>query len=106
MYLLIAGLLALICVPASARAQPAGEISGSVYDQTGASLPGARLTLRGVAGTKRNLPPPATSRFETFRTSREPSARRPRHLPDVLDLRVSSLLISPYAGSDCRAPRD
>jgi hypothetical protein len=33
-------LLALICVPASACAA-AGEISGSVYDQTGASLPGA-----------------------------------------------------------------
>ncbi len=48
MGLLIAGLLALICVPASARAQPAGEIAGWVYDQTGAPLAGVRLTLRGV----------------------------------------------------------
>ena len=50
MYRLIAGLLALICVPASARAQSAGQISGWVYDQTGAPLEGARLTLRGATG--------------------------------------------------------
>jgi len=50
MFLLITGILALICVPASARAQSAGEISGWVYDQTGAPLTGARLTLRGVTG--------------------------------------------------------
>ena len=50
MLLLITGLLALISLPALALAQDAGEISGSVYDQTGAPLAGARLTLRGIGG--------------------------------------------------------
>ena len=48
MNVVIAAVLALLCAPASARAQPTGELSGSIYDQTGAPLPGVRLTIRGV----------------------------------------------------------
>ena len=45
---MIAAVLALLCAPASAAAQPTGELSGSIYDQTGAPLPGVRMTIRGV----------------------------------------------------------
>ena len=31
------------------RAQSTGEVSGSIVDQTGAPLPGVRMTIRGVA---------------------------------------------------------
>jgi iron complex outermembrane receptor protein len=48
MNLLIASLLFLLCLPASVRARGTGEVSGSVYDQTGAPLAGVRLTIRGV----------------------------------------------------------
>ena len=48
MNLLIVPLLFLLCLPTPARAQRTGEVSGSVYDQTGAPLAGVRLTIRGV----------------------------------------------------------
>ena len=57
------------------------------------SAPGSNTAL-AIAGGRSALTP-ETSRTRT--TSREPSAHRPRHLPDVLDLRASSLSISPYA---------
>ena len=41
-------MLVLLCGPRSAGAQPAGEASGSISDQTGAPLPGVRVTIRGV----------------------------------------------------------
>ena len=44
----VAAVLALVCVPASAAAQPTGEVSGSISDQTGAPLPGVRVTIRGA----------------------------------------------------------
>jgi iron complex outermembrane receptor protein len=47
--LLIATITALLCQPASARAQPAAEVSGSISDQTGAPLAGVRVTIRGPA---------------------------------------------------------
>jgi hypothetical protein len=58
------------------------------------SDPSSAIYLDGVylAGG-RSARTPETSRTRT--TSREPSVRRPRHLPDVLDLRVNSLLNSP-----------
>ncbi len=40
--------VALLCASASARAQSTGEVSGSIDDQTGAALPGVRVTIRGV----------------------------------------------------------
>ena len=46
--MVIAAILALLCAPASARAQTAGELAGSIYDQTGAPLPGVRITIRGA----------------------------------------------------------
>jgi iron complex outermembrane receptor protein len=46
--LLIAAFLALLGAAASAGAQPTGGILGSIHDQTGAPLPGVRLTIRGV----------------------------------------------------------
>jgi iron complex outermembrane recepter protein len=49
MNLAIAAVLTLLCAAASARAQPTDEVSGSVYDQTGAPLAGVRMTIRGVA---------------------------------------------------------
>ena len=42
-------MLALFCAAASAGAQQTGRVSGSVYDQTGAPLPGVRLTIRALA---------------------------------------------------------
>ena len=45
---LLIALLVLFCAPLSAHAQAIGEISGSIHDQTGAALPGVRLTIRGV----------------------------------------------------------
>ena len=41
--------LALMCTPVAGGAQPSGEISGSISDQTGAAVPGARVTIRGAA---------------------------------------------------------
>jgi iron complex outermembrane receptor protein len=46
--LMIVAVLTLLHAPGLARAQPTGEISGSIYDQTGASLPGVELTVRGA----------------------------------------------------------
>ena len=43
------------------------------------------------------LSPRTRETSPTRTTSRRPSARRPRPLPDVLDRSVSSRLISPYA---------
>ena len=45
----LAACLVLWCVAVSAGAQSTGGVSGSVADQTGAPLPGARVTIRGVA---------------------------------------------------------
>ena len=44
----IAAVLFVLCFPVSAHAQQTGELSGSIYDQTGAPLPGVASTLRGV----------------------------------------------------------
>ena len=44
---LVAVVLALVCVAASATAQSTGDVFGSIADQTGARLPGVRLTIRG-----------------------------------------------------------
>ena len=44
----IAAVLAVLCAPAAAPAQSTGELSGSIYDQTGAPLPGVRMTIRGA----------------------------------------------------------
>ncbi len=51
MNLVIAAVLVLLLgAPASARGQsPGGELSGSIYDQTSAPLPGVHMTIRGVA---------------------------------------------------------
>ena len=48
MNVIIAAVLALLCAPASAPAQSTGELVGSIYDQTGAPLPGVHMTMRGV----------------------------------------------------------
>ena len=49
MQVVIAVVLALLCAPVSAPAQPTGTLSGSVYDQTGAPLSGVRVAIQGVA---------------------------------------------------------
>ena len=49
MKLLLLVVMASLCVSASAAAQTTGEVSGSIDDQTGAALPGVRLTIRGAA---------------------------------------------------------
>ena len=48
MNVMIAAVLTLLCASASARAQTTGALSGSIYDQTGAPLPGVRMTIRGA----------------------------------------------------------
>jgi hypothetical protein len=48
MKLLIAAAL-LLCAAGSVAAQPPVAVVGSVVDQTGAPLPGVRVTIRGVA---------------------------------------------------------
>jgi iron complex outermembrane receptor protein len=45
---MIAALVALLCVPASAAAQPTGALVVMIYDQTGVPLPGVRLTIQGA----------------------------------------------------------
>ena len=45
---MIAAVVALLCVPASAAGQPTGELAVAIYDQTGAPLPGVRLTIQGA----------------------------------------------------------
>jgi outer membrane receptor protein involved in Fe transport len=44
----IAAVLVMWCAPAPARAQPTGALSGSIYDQAGAPIPGVRMTIRGA----------------------------------------------------------
>ena len=46
--MLLGTLLALFCAAAQAGAPQTGAVSGSVYDQTGAPLPGVRLTIRAL----------------------------------------------------------
>ena len=48
MSFLPAALIVLLCAPTAVRAEPAGEVSGSIHDQTGAPLAGVHLTLRGL----------------------------------------------------------
>ena len=45
----LAACLVLWCAAVSAGAQSMGGVTGSVADQTGAPLPGAQVTIRGVA---------------------------------------------------------
>ena len=49
MNFVLAAVLALLCAPALAPAQPTAELVGSIVDQTGAPLRGVRVTIRGVA---------------------------------------------------------
>src|SRR4029450_4631997 len=46
---MIVAALALVCAPASAAAQPRGELAVAIYDQTGAPLSGVHITIRGGA---------------------------------------------------------
>jgi iron complex outermembrane receptor protein len=48
MNVMIAVVVALLGGPASAAAQPTGELAVTIYDQTGAPLPGVRLTVQGA----------------------------------------------------------
>ena len=49
MKLFLLAVMASLFVSASAGAQTTGQVSGSIDDQTGAALPGVRLTIRGAA---------------------------------------------------------
>ena len=49
MKLLFAAIPILLCVAASTAAQSMAAIVGAIVDQTGAPLPGVRVTIRGVA---------------------------------------------------------
>ena len=49
MKLLLSAALMLLGMVATAAAQSAAVVVGSIVDQTGASLPGVRVTIRGVA---------------------------------------------------------
>ena len=46
---LVAAALMLVCADATSAAQPAAEVTGSVFDQTGAPLPGVHVTILGGA---------------------------------------------------------
>src|SRR5262245_13547860 len=41
--------LGVLCAVSPARAQEAGGLVGSIYDQTGGALQGVAITVRGVA---------------------------------------------------------
>ena len=41
--------LLLFCMATSMAAQSTGNVAGAIVDQTGAPLPGVRVTIRGVA---------------------------------------------------------
>ena len=77
MNVVIAAVLALLCAPASARAQPTGELSGSIYDQTGAPLPGVRVTIRGV--TDRDSANQRRRRLRVSQTFRKATTRSPQN---------------------------
>src|SRR6186713_2502269 len=47
--LLFAGLTVFFCMAVSMAAQSSAELAGAVVDETGAALPGVRMTIRGVA---------------------------------------------------------
>jgi len=49
MKVFLAAALMLVCVTGATAAQPMATVAGSVVDQTGAPLPGVRLTIRGGA---------------------------------------------------------
>ena len=68
----------------------------SIQRQSPYGLLGARVEYGPAIAGGRSALTPETSR--TRITLRERSVRRPTPLPDVLDLRGSSLLISPYGG--------
>ena len=61
MHVVIAAVLALFGAPASAPAQSTGELSGSIYDQTGAPLRSACVTIRGA--TEREMQTDAVGDF-------------------------------------------
>ena len=70
MKLLLAAALMLFCVAGSAAAQSVAAVVGSVVDQTGAPLPGVRVTIRGVAD-----PHGGHRRRGRLRVSRPPGRR-------------------------------
>ena len=55
--MVIAAVLVLLCSAASALAQLAGELTGWIYDQTGAPLPGVRVALRGMTDRETQTSP-------------------------------------------------
>ncbi len=63
---LIAAVMVLVVAPAGALAQDSGEVAGSVYDQTGAALSGAALTLRGAASREAQSGPSGDFAFRNL----------------------------------------
>src|SRR6185312_6777953 len=61
MKLSLAAALMLLWVAGSTAAQPTAAVVGSVADQTGAPLPGVRMTIRGV--TERGTQTGASGEF-------------------------------------------
>ena len=53
--------------PSPASAQPTGGLSGLIYDQTGAPLPGVRITIEGSPTAAPKPAPRASLRFRTCR---------------------------------------
>jgi hypothetical protein len=53
---------AVLCAPTASLAQTTGDVSGTVYDQTGASLPGFFVSVRGPR--TRNVPTNEAGGFE------------------------------------------
>jgi iron complex outermembrane recepter protein len=49
MHLVVAVIVALVGAPGTLRPQLMGEVSGSIYDQTGAPLAGVRVVIRALA---------------------------------------------------------
>jgi iron complex outermembrane recepter protein len=64
MNVVIAAVLALLCAPASAPAQPTGELAVSIYDQTGAPLPGVHITMQGVTDREAHASPDGVFAFQ------------------------------------------
>ena len=64
MNMVLAVALALLCAPASARTQPTGELSGSIYDQTGAPIPGVHVTIRGLTDRAAQTSPAGDFTFQ------------------------------------------
>ena len=92
--LLILAVLTLMCRPASATAQPATEVSGSVSDETGARLPGVRVTIRGIVDRAVETAPDGSFTFSGLADGDYEISAELAGFEAVLDPEVDDLVVA------------